>query len=116
MLFTPAPPMIFPVLKCYLSFLCFQSESPSRKRRKLSSTVELDLAAGVRTPSPAPPVPQWEAQSEPVAVTTRAGVARRRQPSQQRRLSADRANTPRARRRSVHQSLPQCWLNVGPAW
>ena len=70
-----------------------QSESPTRKRRKVSQSV-IDLT----NDSPSPPVTSqhWENPSDRLRQSTR-----RRSSMSQRRVSNERCNTPRLRRRSV---------------
>ena len=75
-------------------FTFHQSESPTRKRRKVSHNV-IDLT---NSPSP-PPSRPWEAANEPNRITTR----RQSSSLNQRRGSGERCNTPRARRRYDYQ-------------
>lgn len=67
--------------------ISFQSESPSRKRRKTSGSI-VDLT----NTSPSPPTVALQCEQGP------ADRLRRRNPSQ-RRPSGERSHTPRARRR-----------------
>ena len=70
-----------------------QSESPTRKRRKVSQSV-IDLT----NDSPSPPVASqhWENPSDRLRQSTR-----RRSSMSQRRASNERCSTPRLRRRLV---------------